>query len=148
MSLQSPPSWLSRSTLLAAAVLLPAAAATLAPQPARAAEPAPAAAPAAAAATPPAAPAGAVKSYTAPYPTFGSIERLDPGLDQILPAGAKLEKLAEGFDWTEGPVWVKKGGYLLFSDIPPNTIYRWQEGKGISVFMRPAGLSRRADRPD
>src|SRR5581483_12090926 len=56
---------------------------------------------------------------------FGTIERLDPRLDQLLPAGAKLEKLAEGFRWTEGPVWVPhEGGYLLFSDVPANTVYR------------------------
>ena len=85
----------------------------------------------------------AVKSHSAPYPTFGSISRLDSTVDSLIPAEAKLEKLAEGFEWTEGPVWVKgKGkadGYLLFSEIPLNTIYKWQEGKGVSVFMRPAG---------
>ncbi len=84
-----------------------------------------------------------VKSLTAPYPTFGSIERVDPGLDALIAADAKIEKLAEGFDWAEGPVWVpskkKGGGYLLFSDIPPNSIYRWEEGKGVSLFLRPAG---------
>jgi gluconolactonase len=83
--------------------------------------------------------ADSVKSHPAPYPTFGSISRLDPALDKLLPAEAKLEKLAEGFDWIEGPVWVKKGGYLLFSEIPLNTIYKWQEGKGVSLFLRPAG---------
>jgi gluconolactonase len=90
-----------------------------------------------------------IKSHAAPYPTFGSISRLDPALDKLIPVDAKLEKLAEGFDWTEGPVWVKKGGYLLFSDIPPNTIYRWQEkgpNKGISLFLRPAGYH--GDRTD
>jgi gluconolactonase len=87
-----------------------------------------------------------VKSYTAPYPTFGSISRLDPTLDRLLPAEAKLEKLAEGFDWIEGPAWVKKGGYLLFSEIPLNAIYRWQEGKGVSLFLKPAGYD--GDRTD
>jgi gluconolactonase len=92
----------------------------------------------------PAAPAGPAepappKSLPAPYPSFGTIERLDPALDKLLPSDAKLEKLAEGFDWIEGPVWVKKGGYLLFSEIPLNTIYKWQDGKGVSVFLKPAG---------
>jgi gluconolactonase len=81
----------------------------------------------------------AVKSHEAPYPTFGTIERLDPALDKLLPADAKLEKLAEGFDWVEGPVWVKKGGYLLFSEIPLNSIYKWKEGAGVSLFLKPAG---------
>jgi gluconolactonase len=87
---------------------------------------------------PPGAPAPP-KSLAAPYASFGSIERLDPALDKLLPADAKLEKIAEGFDWIEGPVWVKKGGYLLFSEIPLNTIYKWQDGKGVSVFLKPAG---------
>lgn len=87
-----------------------------------------------------------VKSFAAPYPTFGSIERLDPALDALVPPGAVLEKLAEGFAWTEGPVWVPRGGYLLFSDIPPNTIYKWKEGKGVTVFMKPAGYH--GDRQD
>lgn len=69
------------------------------------------------------------------------IERLDPALDALVPRDARIEKLAEGFQWSEGPVWRKSGGYLLFSDIPANTIYKWKEGEGISVFLRPAGYS-------
>jgi gluconolactonase len=97
-------------------------------------------------AAPPAVP-GAVTSHAAPYPVFGTVERLDPALDQLLPADAKLEKLAEGFDWIEGPVWVKdrKGGYLLFSDIPPNSIYKWVEGKGAMLWMKPSGCHADCD---
>jgi gluconolactonase len=69
------------------------------------------------------------------------IDRLDPAIDAIVPADATIEKLAEGFDWVEGPVWRRGMGYLLFSDIPKNTIYKWKDGEGISVFMRPAGYS-------
>lgn len=87
-----------------------------------------------------------IVSYEAPYPTFGEIERLDPALDALIPPDAQLELLAEGFDWSEGPVWVKDGGYLLFSDIPPNYIYRWQEGEGIALFMHPSGYD--GDRTD
>jgi gluconolactonase len=78
-------------------------------------------------------------SAGAQYATVGSLQPLDPAFSALVPADAKIEKLAEGFSWSEGPVWRKSGGYLLFSDIPRNTIFRWQEGKGISVFMRPAG---------
>jgi gluconolactonase len=84
-------------------------------------------------------PPATVKAHGAPYPTFGSIERLDPALDRLLPADAKLETLAEGFDWSEGPIWVKEGRYLLFSDVPQNVIYKWADGKGVSVFMKPSG---------
>ena len=69
------------------------------------------------------------------------IERLDPAIDALLPANTIVEKLAEGFDWTEGPLWRRDKGDLLFSDIPKNTIYKWKDGEGISVFLRPAGYS-------
>jgi gluconolactonase len=123
---------LSRRTFLSGAAALPVAHATLAR-----------------AAAAPALP-DTVKSNSAPYPTFGSVSRLDPGIDKLLPTDAKLEKLAEGFDWIEGPVWVKgKGkqpGYLLFSEIPLNSIYRWEEGKGVSLVLKPAGYH--GDRTD
>jgi gluconolactonase len=69
------------------------------------------------------------------------IERLDPAFDALVSRDAKVEQLAQGFDWTEGPVWRKSGGYLLFSDIPKNTVYRWKEGEGLSIFLRPAGYN-------
>src|SRR5262245_58577220 len=75
------------------------------------------------------------------YPTVGKIERNDPRFDELIPKGAKLEKLAEDFIWTEGPVWVKKGGYLLFSDIPRNAVNKWQEGKDVTVFLKPSGYT-------
>lgn len=77
----------------------------------------------------------------ATYATIGSVNRVDPRLDALVPADARLEILAEGFDWTEGPLWVPSGGFLLFSDIPRNTIYRWKDGEGLSVYMRPAGFT-------
>ena len=73
--------------------------------------------------------------------TLGKIVRLDPRLDKIVPKGAAMEKLADGFEWSEGPVWIKKGGYLLFSDIPRNQIVKWKEGSGISVFMQRSGYT-------
>jgi gluconolactonase len=76
------------------------------------------------------------------YSVVGTIERLDPGLDAIVPADAQMELLAEGFTWVEGPVWRKSGGYLLFTDIPMNTIHSWSEEDGIGVFLRPAGYTR------
>ena len=75
------------------------------------------------------------------YPTIGTIERFDPRFDKLVPRDAVLEKLAEGFKWTEGPVWVREGGYLLFSDIPNNAVMKWQDGEGISIFLRPSGYT-------
>ena len=66
--------------------------------------------------------------------------RLDPALDAIVPRDAKIEKLAEGFLFTEGPVWVPDG-YLLFSDPNSNTIYRWSDDDGLSVFRTKSGYT-------
>jgi len=70
----------------------------------------------------------------------GSIERLDPGLDAIVPADAVIEKLGDGFKWTEGPVWIH-AGYLLFAEIPSNRIMKWSPRGGMSVFMHPSGYT-------
>jgi gluconolactonase len=75
------------------------------------------------------------------FPTLGTIERKDPRFDKLIPPGAQLEKLADGFDWAEGPVWVPAGKYLLFSDIPKNTVWKWKEGQGISLYLKPSGYS-------
>jgi gluconolactonase len=69
-----------------------------------------------------------------------TVVRLDPALDRIVPAGAVLEKLAGGFQFTEGPVW-HPDGYLLFSDPNANTIYRWSPDGGVSVFRTKSGYS-------
>lgn len=70
---------------------------------------------------------------------IGSVEREDGRLDDIIRPNAAIEQLADGFEWSEGPVWVRRGAYLLFSDIPTNTIYRWDEVGGLRPYLRPAG---------
>ena len=72
--------------------------------------------------------------------TIGGITRFDPALDAVLDANASIEVLGTGYRWTEGPVWVKKGSYLLFSDVPANVAYRWQQGEAITPFLTPSGL--------
>lgn len=72
--------------------------------------------------------------------TIGEIERIAPAFDKLVPADAKIEVLADGFEWTEGPVWVPQG-HLLFSDIPNNRIVKWTPEKGTDVFMQPAGYT-------
>ncbi|MGH7216623.1 MAG: SMP-30/gluconolactonase/LRE family protein [Nitrospiraceae bacterium] len=76
-------------------------------------------------------------SETAPV----RITSLDPRFDQLVPKDAKLEKIADGFTWVEGPVWHKQGGYLLFSDIPANSVYKWKPGEGVSLFIKNSGYS-------
>jgi gluconolactonase len=65
------------------------------------------------------------------------VDRLDPAIDQIIPAGAVLERIATGFTWTEGPVWAGDG--LYFADIPANSIHKWTPGKGVTTFLHPSG---------
>lgn len=74
--------------------------------------------------------------------TIGTIERSDPGIDRLIPQGAVIEKLAEGFDWSEGPVWDRRDGFLVFSDVPMNTVFKWKEGDTTaSVFLKPSGYT-------
>lgn len=78
---------------------------------------------------------------SSPENIVGSIERLDPELDNILPASAQIEVIAEGYDWSEGPVWIDHHKMLLFSDIPRNTVYKWTESEGAEVYLKPSGFS-------
>ena len=55
----------------------------------------------------------------------GSIRRLDVAIDKVVPTDAVIEKVAGNLQFAEGPVWVRNGGYLLFSDIPANAIMKW-----------------------
>jgi gluconolactonase len=80
-------------------------------------------------------------------PTVGSVERLDPRFDALVPPDAKIEVLAMGFAWSEGPVWVADdrgglpAGTLLFSDIPHNRVHRWKPGEEVGIFLEPAGFT-------
>ncbi len=82
----------------------------------------------------------------APARTIGHVERLDPELDAIVPEGAVFEILAEGHEWTEGPVWVPWLTMLLYSDIPRNAIYRWEEGSAATLWLSPSGYTGDAER--
>jgi gluconolactonase len=73
--------------------------------------------------------------------TIGTIERKDPRFDRLVPKDAVIEKLVEGFDWSEGPVWMPDKKVLLFSDVPQNTVFQWKEGAGVSQFLKPSGYT-------
>lgn len=80
------------------------------------------------------------------FPTIGQVVRLDARLDKLIPKDAVIEVLASGFVWSEGPVWVKPGpsepgNFLLFSDVPQNTIYKWTEKDGLTPFLKPSGYT-------
>lgn len=70
------------------------------------------------------------------------MDRLDPSIDKIVPAGAKLERVVSGFTWIEGPVWAD--GRLFFAEIPSNSIRTWTPGKGVSIFLQPSGYKGKA----
>jgi gluconolactonase len=80
-------------------------------------------------------------SVPAPFPAIGTVERLDPALDRLIAPDAVIEKLAEGFSWAEGPVWVRSGGHLLFSDVPNNIVHKWHPKEGLSTFLKPSGFT-------
>lgn len=73
--------------------------------------------------------------------TIGSIEKIDPALDAIISGDVKPEIIAEGFDWSEGPLWIEIHKMLIFSDVPMNTIYKWTEEKGKEVYLTPSGYT-------
>ena len=68
-------------------------------------------------------------------------ESLDPRFERFVLFNAPLKKLATGFDWAEGPVWMGDAGCLLFSDIPSNRILRWTPEGGISTYRAPSNHS-------
>lgn len=72
---------------------------------------------------------------------FGNLTLMDPAFADIVAPDARMEKIAQGFTWSEGPAWVTDGAYLLFTDVPENTLYRWSHSAGLSVYLKPSGLA-------
>ncbi len=65
------------------------------------------------------------------------LDKLDPAISRIVPAGATLDRLASGFTWVEGPIWLDHS--LFFAEITSNSIRRWTPGSGVSIFLQPSG---------
>jgi gluconolactonase len=79
---------------------------------------------------------------TSPHRAIGTIERLDPALDKLIAPGTKIEVLADGYEWAEGPVWVSRGNYVLFSDVIKNTVHKWDAKTGQATpFLSPSGYT-------
>lgn len=76
--------------------------------------------------------------------SLGKIERRDAELDHLLAPHATLEILAEGFDWSEGPVWMTRGGFLVFADVPKNVVWKWREFEGLTEYLKPSGYTGRS----
>jgi gluconolactonase len=73
--------------------------------------------------------------------TLGEIVRLDPRIDHLVPKDAVIEVLADGFAWSEGPVWDHEHARVLFSDVPNNRVNSWSEKEGLRVFLEPSGYT-------
>src|SRR5437764_6344898 len=71
--------------------------------------------------------------------TMGKLEMEDQQFYSLVPKDAQIQKLAQGFGWAEGPVWM--GKFVIFSDVIGNTVYKWEEGKGLARFMKPSGYT-------
>lgn len=80
------------------------------------------------------------------YKTIGVVERYDNALDKIVSKDAKAEIIAEGFEWSEGPLWIEHRKMLLFSDVRANTIYKWTEAKGKEIYLKPSGYTGTTER--
>ena len=84
---------------------------------------------------------GTAPAQDVAYPRVGHIEWLSPRFDALVDPATPIEKLGEGYRWAEGPVWIRRGAYLLFSDVPANRMYRWSAAVGVSIFLDPSGLA-------
>jgi gluconolactonase len=86
--------------------------------------------------------AGPLAADSPAFPAIGSIERFTPAMEPLLATDAVIERLTEDtFRWSEGPVWVPGGDYLLFSDVPENRVWKWSEASGLEEFLHPSALS-------
>ena len=82
-------------------------------------------------------PAAPPAETAAPDAGAGTILRVDPRFDALVPADARIEKLAEGYVFTEGPVWDRRESRLLFSDVRGNGVYQWSEADGTRPVIEP-----------
>ncbi len=78
----------------------------------------------------------------ADYPTVGSIQVIDSAANAYFDDNTKIEVIADGMTWCEGPLHVD--GKLLFNDIPRNTTFQWTAADGVSIFLQPSGYTGRA----
>ena len=78
------------------------------------------------------------------YKTIGSFERHDPRFDALFALDAKIEIVAEGFSWAEGPLWLPSEDCLIFSDVPEDTVWKWDEESGATKYLGQSGSLKEA----
>ncbi len=71
----------------------------------------------------------------------GAFTAMDAAFADTVVPGARIETIANGFTWAEGPTWLRADAALLFTDVPGNTLYRWTPAGGLSVLLQPSGLA-------
>lgn len=86
------------------------------------------------------------RAQQADAPPEATIERYSPELDAIIKPNAKIEVIAGGFSWVEGPVWVEREKMLLVSDVFGNTIYKWTAAGGKQPYLTPSGYTQNIPR--
>lgn len=75
------------------------------------------------------------------YKKTGRVISFDSSLLSVIDTSAQAEIIAEGYEWSEGPLWLESQQKLIFSDVPANTIYQWTEKEGASVYLQPSGYT-------
>jgi len=70
-----------------------------------------------------------------------TLKQIDPEFSSVVSKNAKAEILADGFLWSEGPVWVESLKMFIFSDVKKNVIYKWTKEKGREVYLKPSGYT-------
>lgn len=83
----------------------------------------------------------AVPALAQNYQTTGKIVVNDPKLNDLIDVSSGIEILAEGFEWSEGPLWLASENKLIFSDIPRNSIYQWGKPDGLQLYLKPSGYT-------
>jgi gluconolactonase len=76
-----------------------------------------------------------------------SFERVSPSLDAVMSNEVTVSVIAQGYEWSEGPLWLEDKQMLLFSDVPTNTIYQWTEKEGAKVYLKPSGYTAAVPNP-
>jgi gluconolactonase len=76
-----------------------------------------------------------------PYASTGKVIMYDSLLLSVLDTASPVEIIGQGFNWSEGPLWLPEQKKLLFSDVPENVIYVWEEQSGIAEYLKPAGYT-------
>jgi gluconolactonase len=89
---------------------------------------------------------GVTAGYTQAAKPLMTLEQIDQQFSTLVSKTAKAEILADGFMWSEGPVWIERHNMFLFSDVKKNVIYKWTKEKGKEIYLSPSGYTGKIPR--